>query len=96
MIVCELTSYKFAPPPELRAEHLRFLRGRGDRGALLMAGRFADGRGALILWDVASVEEAKKAAEEDPYVRGGAVDYELREWPRTFDYTKDPPVVPGV
>ncbi len=95
MIVCEITRYKSAPSAELRAEHLKFLRERGAKGEVLMAGRFADARGGMILWKVGSMAEAEKIAVEDPYVRGRALTYELREWSATFDYTVDPPSVPA-
>lgn len=94
MLVCETTTYKATPSGELRESHLRFIRGCGDQGKVLMSGRFADAQGALIIWKVDSMEEAKNLAAQDPYVKNDAVVYELREWPATFDYTTSPPTVP--
>jgi uncharacterized protein YciI len=94
LIVCELTKFKIPPGPEIRAKHLRFLREHGDQGKLLMSGRFADARGAMILWNVGSLKEAEDIARKDPYVDGDVTSYELREWPVIFNYTVNPPVVP--
>jgi hypothetical protein len=94
LIVCEIITYKNgAPEGEVRKKHMNFLRESGQKGKLLMVGRFADLKGALILWQVASVEEARGIAEKDPYVIEGLVTYDLREWPAIFDYTKTPPLV---
>ena len=72
---------------------MNFLRESGQKGKLLMAGRFADLEGALILWRVDSVKEARGIAEKDPYVIEGLLTYDLREWPAIFDYTRTPPIV---
>ena len=94
MIVCEITTYKNGPPEgEVRKKHLSFLRESGQNGKLLMGGRFADLKGALILWRVDSVEEARGIAEKDPLVIEGLLTYDLREWPASFDYTRTPPLV---
>jgi flavin reductase (DIM6/NTAB) family NADH-FMN oxidoreductase RutF/uncharacterized protein YciI len=72
------------------AAHAAFLRSLRDSGVLLMAGPY-DGAGAepgcprptamVIL--AASQDEARKIAEADPLVRGGAR-YVIRPWRRTF------------
>ena len=95
MIVSEITTYtKGAPSGEIRAKHLKWERSCGDKGKIIMAGRFADARGAQILWNVASLEEAKQLAEEDPFVAENLISYDLREWPVIFNYTVSPPLVP--
>ena len=94
MIVCEITTYKNGPPEgDVRKKHLNFLRESGQKGKLLMAGRFADLKGALILWRVDSIDEARGIAEKDPYAVEGLATYDLREWPAIFDYTRNPPLV---
>jgi uncharacterized protein YciI len=70
--------------------HLTFLRSLRDSGILLMAGPY-DGRcdepcrsrpsGMIIL--AVPEDEARKIAEADPLVRGGAR-YRIRRWTRTF------------
>ena len=59
-----------------------------------MGGRFVDAKGALIIWRVESVEEARSIAQRDPLVAENLVTYDIREWPPAFDYTKSPPNVP--
>lgn len=58
-----------------------------------MAGRFADAKGAMVLWNVRKLDVAKEMAEQDPYVKEGFLAYyELREWPVMFNYTVKPAV----
>jgi uncharacterized protein YciI len=92
--VREETRYKTQPSDDLRKAHLNFLTERGDQGKVLLAGRFSDKLGALIVWRVESVEEAQRFASEDPYVRASLVEYTLREWVTALDYTKNPPLRP--
>ena len=94
MIVSEITIYtRGAPSGEIRAKHLRWEKSCGDREKIIMAERFADGKGAQILWNVGSLEEAKQLAEEDPFVEDNLLTYELREWPVIFDCTVKPPII---
>jgi len=97
MIVCEITTYtKGAPTGEIRTKHLKWERSCGDRGKIIMAGRFADAKGALILWNVNSVEEVKQLVKGDPFVQEDLLTYELREWPLSFNYTISPPLTPDI
>jgi uncharacterized protein YciI len=91
LIVCEITKYRSLPAGEIRSSHMRFLKDYGERGKILLAGRFADLRGAMIIWKVKSLEEAQEIAKKDPYLDAGLIDYELREWPVLFNYTTTPP-----
>ncbi len=59
-----------------------------------MAGRFADSKGAMILWNTDTLEEARRIAGEDPYVQQNMISYELREWPLIFNYMVEPPLRP--
>jgi uncharacterized protein len=93
MIVCEITRYKTVPTGEPRSRHLQFLKECGEKGKILMAGRFADAKGAMILWNAESFEEIREIAKTDPYVKESLIDYELREWPVLFNYTTKPPIV---
>jgi len=52
----------------------------GARGKLALSGRFADAKGALIIWRVNSLTEAEELARGDPYYQAGLIDYQLREW----------------
>ena len=95
MIVCEITKYKTVPTGEVRTRHMQFLKECGQKGKIVMAGRFADAKGAMILWDANSLDEVKDIAKRDPYVKENLLlDYELREWPVLFNYTVKPAIVP--
>ncbi|PSN94109.1 hypothetical protein B9Q06_10185 [Candidatus Marsarchaeota G2 archaeon ECH_B_2] len=80
MLVCELTTYRSLPSAEKREEHISYLRCVGARGKLALSGRFADAKGALIIWRVNSLTEAEELARGDPYYQAGLIDYQLREW----------------
>jgi uncharacterized protein len=65
---------------EYRPHHLAHLE-RGEREGFIYArGRFADGAGGLIIYVAESLEEARRIADQDPYVASGARKLELREW----------------
>ncbi|MEM0272329.1 MAG: YciI family protein [Thermoprotei archaeon] len=80
MLVCELTTYRSLPSPQIREEHIAYLRSAGTKGKVVLSGRFADAKGALIIWRVNSLQEAEELAKGDPYYRAGLIDYQLREW----------------
>lgn len=86
MLVCEITTYRRLPGDDKRAEHLSYLKEKGEAGKLAVSGRFADMKGALIVWRVKSLSEAEQLANGDPYVVSGLVDYELREWNVSLKY----------
>ncbi len=64
----------------LRSQHLDFLAQRESEGRIFARGRFVDGAGGLVIYKAASLEEAKKIAESDPYLIGGARRLEIHEW----------------
>jgi flavin reductase (DIM6/NTAB) family NADH-FMN oxidoreductase RutF/uncharacterized protein YciI len=87
-----LTVVEFYDPPGHPdvAAHVAFLRSLRDAGILLMAGPYDGWRaepdrsrptGMVIL--AVPEDEARKIAEADPLVRGGAR-YSVRRWTRTF------------
>ncbi len=54
-----------------RPAHLERLKKLTDQGKIVIAGPFTNGAGSLILTRADSLEEAKKIANEDPYVTQG-------------------------
>lgn len=64
----------------LRPLHLAYLDGLRQAGKVLMAGPFVDGDGGMVMYDVESLEEAKRLASEDPLVKAGVRSLELRAW----------------
>jgi uncharacterized protein YciI len=65
---------------ELRPQHLEYLEQKKKEGKLFARGPFADGSGGLVIYKAETYEEAKKLAEEDPYVKQGVRKLILREW----------------
>ena len=68
----------------LQAEHLGYLFAMQQAGLLKVAGPLSDQpdetwRG-LCLYQVSSLEEARRLAEEDPAVRAGALSVEVMTW----------------
>jgi hypothetical protein len=64
----------------LRPQHLEFL-GRGEKeGRIFARGKFMDDAGGLVIYQAESLEDARRTAESDPYVTGGARSLEIHEW----------------
>jgi uncharacterized protein YciI len=66
----------------LQAEHLAYMDGQSKDGKLIVAGPFtSDGsRRGVVVYRVASAEEAKQRAEADPMVKAGRLSVELHPW----------------
>ena len=77
---------------EVRPAHRDHLRALLGDGRLRMAGPWADDTGALVVYDVADEDEARRLVAADPYTEAGGVVEEiaLREWTLVF-----PPPVAG-
>ncbi|MHB2036235.1 MAG: YciI family protein [Nitrososphaerales archaeon] len=93
MIVIETLSHKTTPPSDMIKRHVDFLRDKGSKRNIMIAGPFADGKGGCILWRVDSLREAERIAKEDPFFKEANSDFTLREWEIDFDYTMKPPVI---
>jgi uncharacterized protein YciI len=68
--------------PELMKQHLAHLRRMWEAGKMVIAGPLLDDgntRG-LCIYKVASVEEAKKLASDDPAVKAGRLAVEVHPW----------------
>ena len=67
----------------LQAEHLAYMDGQSKEGKLIVAGPFSDGgstRRGIVVYRVASPEEARQRAEADPMVKAGRLAVELHPW----------------
>lgn len=67
-----------------RPEHLAHFRALAAAGKVPAIGRYGDDLqpGALIVADVASLEEAEQIVADDPYVKVGLVPaHSIRQWP---------------
>ncbi len=56
-------------------EHLKYL---DTSGKLYLCGPFTDYKGGMVIFDVATYDEAKELAEKDPFIAEGYKTYELR------------------
>ncbi|MDX2067178.1 MAG: YciI family protein [Haliscomenobacter sp.] len=71
-----------AATAKLQEAHLKNIFRMADEGKLLVAGPFMDDtdiRG-IYIFDVRSVEEAKKLTETDPAIKAGSLVMELHPW----------------
>ena len=65
----------------IRPVHRQYLMSLRERGQLAAAGPFTDDSGALIVYEAASVEEAEKLLQGDPFHQNGIfLTYVLRPW----------------
>ena len=65
----------------IRPTHRRYMAQLTAAGKLIAGGPFADGSGALFIYEVASLDEAQALVAADPYSTDGAfANTELRAW----------------
>jgi uncharacterized protein YciI len=58
----------------IRPAHRAYLHGLLERGQLAAAGPFADGSGALFIYEADDIETADGLAKADPYTLGGVIE----------------------
>jgi uncharacterized protein YciI len=68
------------PAPHVMGSHAAHLSELDRSGRLVLAGPIPARSGGLIVLRVASLDDAKAVADEDPLVRGGYQTYELGTW----------------
>ncbi len=71
-----------ATAAELQKKHLENIVRMADEGTLVVAGPFMDDtevRG-IYIFNVATIEEAKKLTESDPAIQAGRLEMELHPW----------------
>lgn len=66
--------------PEIIKEHVAYLRELDASGKLFMAGPFSDDKGGMIILNARDIKEAFKIASEDPFVKQGVRQFEVRKW----------------
>lgn len=66
----------------LQAAHLKNIFEMADAGKLVLAGPFlgSDELRGIYIFNVSSIEEAKKLTETDPAIKAGSLKMELLEW----------------
>ena len=62
------------------AAHLGYMSGYADKGRIVMGGPFLDNSGGMMIFDVATIEEARAIAEGDPTVKSGLLTVTVRPW----------------
>jgi uncharacterized protein YciI len=67
---------------ELQMAHLRNIIRLSNEGKLLLAGPFMDNESprGIYIFNVTSLEEARKLTETDPAIQAGTLEMELRLW----------------
>jgi uncharacterized protein YciI len=67
---------------ELQKAHLKNIMRLADEGKLIVAGPFLDDQDirGIFIFNVSTVEEAKKLTETDPAVKAGSLIMELHPW----------------
>ena len=81
LVLSELVADRGALAPH-RDAHFAYLAGLKERGKLLLAGRFGDGRGGMYILSTEDEEEARRLAEADPYHAAGLRSFVVRSWER--------------
>ena len=83
----QLSSIEFMN--EYRPEHLRYLKDVDEKGELIIAGRYKNGTGGLIIVRTEDYDRALEIAKNDPYIINEVRDFTI------LDYGKfDPQSIP--
>jgi uncharacterized protein YciI len=69
---------------EIRKEHIAYLNGLIEEGKILAKGPFTDHSGGLIIFQVESLEEAKRLADQDPAAIENTREFQVKEWKSTL------------
>lgn len=65
---------------EIVRDHVAFLRKLNTEGKLIMCGPFTSVDGGMIIIRSSSMKEATSIAKNDPFVRAGVRQFEVRSW----------------
>lgn len=72
----------------IRPTHRAYLAGLLAEGKLAAAGPFADGAGALFIYEADSAEAAEEFAAKDPYTIGGVIkEHTIEPWQLVYSNT---------
>jgi uncharacterized protein len=63
-----------------RPAHREYVARLESEGKLVAGGPFKDGKGALFIYNVDSLDEAEQIVEADPYSQGAFANCELKDW----------------
>jgi uncharacterized protein YciI len=71
-----------ATAERMQSEHLRYMQGQSQQGKLVVAGPITEesARRGIVVYRVATDEEAKQRAEADPMIKAGRLQVELHPW----------------
>ena len=61
-------------------EHKKYVRNLIDQGYKARTGYWAEYGGGMLLFEAASLEEAKDIVANDPLIKNECVNYELHQW----------------
>lgn len=62
------------------AAHLGYMSGYADKGRIVMGGPFLDNSGGMMIFDVATLDDARAIAEADPTVKSGLLTVTVKPW----------------
>ncbi len=69
----------------VRPVHREYLAKLKEQGRLAASGPFADGSGALIIYEADSPEQAEALLKDDPFCKAGVfVSWQIRLWNQVF------------
>lgn len=60
--------------------HLAYVKALNSDGHKARSGYWGEKGGGMMLFEAASLEEARRIVQADPLVVNGCVEYELHEW----------------
>jgi len=61
-------------------EHVAYMAAFAENGTLLLGGPFLDNSGGMMILKAETMEEAEKIANDDPTVKSGLLNVQVRQW----------------
>jgi uncharacterized protein YciI len=65
-------------------QHVAYMQDFFDHGALILGGPFFDNSGGMMIFDIASADEAQRIADGDPTVKSGLLKVTVKPWLAVF------------
>jgi uncharacterized protein len=64
--------------------HLGYMQGFFDQGKIVLGGPFLDNSGGMMIFDLATLDEAQAIASADPTVKSGLLTVTVKPWLAAF------------
>ncbi len=61
-------------------QHYRYMNKLKEAGKIILGGHYLDAAGGMMIFQLATLEQARRAANDDPAVKSGLLQEKVRSW----------------